>query len=301
MLTEHRHERDISNALSTPLLLAMAITASFTVIELAGGLLSGSLALMSDAGHMFTDSLALLLSLIAVRIALRPATTGKTYGYLRGEILAALVNGTALIVICAVILYEAILRLLNPPAIEAPLMLVVAIGGLGANAAGVYILHDKSKDSLNVQGAFLHMMGDLLSSVAVIIGALLILLFDFRIADPVLSILIAAIIMYGAWRLITQSTSILLESVPAHLKFEEVRDGLLKIDGVKDIHDLHIWTLTSGLHALSAHLVVEDRMVSDCAKMTEQCERMLKDRFAISHTTIQIECESCEEEKCVFK
>lgn len=262
--------------------------------------MSGSLALMSDAGHMFTDSLALLLSLMAVRIALRPASAENTYGYMRTEILAALANGTTLIVLCFVILYEAIQRIMDPAPIEGPLMLVVAIAGFGANAAGIYLLHDRSADSLNVRGAFLHMMGDLLSSAAVIVGALLIMFFDFRIADPILSILIAAIIAYGAWKLMRQSVSILLESTPAHLELEDVRKGLLGVESVKEVHDLHIWTLTSGMYALSAHVVVEDVLVSECAKITEQCEQILKERFSITHTTIQIECETCTEEACIY-
>jgi len=300
-LTEHSHERPASAAVSRPLLLAFAITASFTVIEFIGGLLSQSLALMSDAGHMLTDSLALLLSLWAVRVALRPATTEKTYGYMRTEILAALINGAALIAIFIIILLEAIDRMLNPPTVDSSLMLLVAVAGLGANAAGIIVLHDRSKASLNVRGAFLHMAGDFLSSVGVIVGALLIMFFDLEIADPILSIMIGLIIAYGAWRLVTQSTSILLESVPPHLTLPDVKAKMLTIKGIDDVHDLHIWTLTSGVHSLSAHLVVKDCLVSKCSDLIKRCETLLKEEFSISHTTLQIECEECSEEKCVFK
>lgn len=299
-LNGHDHITRGVRAATAPLLIAMVITGSFTVIEFVGGLLTGSLALMSDAGHMLTDTLALALSFGAMKVAMRPSNEEKTFGFLRAEILAALVNGTTLIVISLLIFYEAARRVLEPPEVEGPLMLVVAVLGLAANAAGLYLLHDKSKGSLNVRGAFLHMLGDLLSSVAVIVGALLILFFDMRIADPVLSILIGSIILLGAWRLVTQSTSILLESVPGHLKLADVRAALQTVEGVVEVHDLHVWTLTSGLHAMSAHVVVEDRRVSDCAGIVQQCEEILKGQFSISHTTFQLECRSCEPRMCTL-
>ena len=300
-MAAHTHSRQPSSSFTQPLLLAMGITAAFTVIELVGGFLSGSLALMSDAGHMFTDTVALALSLVAVRIAYRPPTQSQTYGFIRAEILAALANGAILIVITIVILYEAILRIIHPPEIEAPLMLAVAVAGLAANAAGAFILHDKSKSSLNVRGAFLHMLSDLLSSVAVIVAALLILFFDLKISDPVLSMLIGGIILWGSWKLVTQSTQILLESVPASIKLDDVRQGIMTMKGVVEVHDLHVWTLSSGLYALSAHLVVEDRLLSSCSSVVAECEEMLARRFSISHTTFQLECQTCGEDACVFQ
>ncbi len=300
-MAAHGHGRESSFTLTQPLMVAMIITAVITVVELAGGLYSGSLALMSDAGHMFTDTLALALSLAAVRIACRPPTEEQTFGFIRAEILAALANGAVLIVITIMVLYEAVRRIVHPPEVEAPLMLAVAAVGLVANALGAYVLHDKSKTSLNVRGAFLHMASDLLSSVAVIVAAVLILLFGLRIADPVLSILIGVIILRGAWKLVTQSTQILLESVPAGMKLEEVREGIMNVRGVTEVHDLHVWTLSSGLHALSAHLVVEDRLLSTCSSVVAECEQMLRERFSISHTTFQLECKTCEENACVFR
>ena len=294
------HSRDRSDRLTRPLVIAMAITATFTLIEFVGGLLSDSLALMSDAGHMLTDTIALGLSLAAVRIALRPPTEEKTFGFLRAEILAAFINGSTLVVITLVIFYEAAQRLLNPPEIDAPLMLVVAVAGLAANAAGVFVLRDRSKSNLNVRGASLHMMGDLLSSVGVILGALLIMFFGLQSVDPILSILIGAVILFGAWRLISQSTMILLESVPSHVRLNDVKESLLGIEGVVEVHDLHIWTLSSGLHALSAHILVKDQMVSNCSAVIEKCEDLLSKEYAISHTTFQIECQSCTDPVCTF-
>lgn len=284
-----------------PLMLATAITATFTVVELVGGWLSGSLALLSDAGHMFTDTLALGLSLAAVRIAMRPATEERTFGSMRAEILAAFVNGATLVLISLLIFYESIGRLLHPRTVDAPLMLGVAVAGLVANAAGVYILRDRSEDNLNVRGAMWHMFGDLLSSVGVIVGAVLIMLFDLRMADPVLSIIIGAIILVGAWKLVTQSTAILLESVPGHMKLDDVRQALLAVEGVEDVHDLHVWTLSSGFYAMSGHIVVKDRPVSDCSALIAGIEGVLRERFGISHTTIQLECRTCEVDACVFQ
>lgn len=300
-MTSHGHDRPAPELLMRPLWIAIGITATFTIVEFLGGLVSGSLALISDAGHMLTDTLALGLSLVALRIALRPPTEEQTYGFKRAEILAALANGAILIVVTIVIFYEAALRIVKPPEIDAPLMLAVATAGLIANAVGAYVLHDRSVSSLNIRGAFLHMLSDILSSVGVIIGALLIMVFGLRIADPVLSILIGVIILWGSWKLVTQSTSILLESVPSHLKLGDIRDGIKKVKGVVDVHDLHVWTLSSGLYALSAHLVVEDKLLSACSDVTAECEDMLDDKFGISHTTFQLECTTCAENVCVFQ
>jgi cobalt-zinc-cadmium efflux system protein len=300
-LDAHDHAAQSTEAVIRPLMLAAAITAVFTVVELVGGWLSGSLALLSDAGHMFTDTLALVLSLAAVRIALRPADKEKTYGFMRAEILAALVNGATLVIISVLIFYEAVGRILHPPRVDAPLMLLVATAGLAANAVGVYLLRDRSEGNLNVRGAMWHMLGDLLSSVGVIVGALLIMFLGLRAADPVLSIVIGAIILAGAWRLVAQSTAILLESVPGHIKLEDVREAILGVEGVVDVHDLHVWTLASGFYALSAHIVVRDRPLSDCSGLIARSEGVLKDRFAISHTTIQLECQTCEGGVCVFQ
>ncbi len=289
-----------SRGLVRPLAMAMAVIGTFMVVELVGGWLSGSLALMSDAGHMLTDTLALALSLWAVGVALRPPTQERTFGYHRAEILAALVNGTTLIVISLLIFYEAARRLLDPPEVEVPLMLAVALAGLAANAAAAWLLHDRSSDSLNVRGAYLHVLGDLLSSIGVIVGAVLMLALGWWAADPVISIVIGVIILSGAWRLVRQSTSILLESVPPHLTIEEVRGALKGVGGVVDVHDLHVWTLSSGLHAMSAHVEVGDGMVSGYGRLMAECERMLKERFSISHTTIQVECGACEMDGCAL-
>jgi len=297
----HNHPLRAEADLTRPLVLAIAVTASFTVIEFVGGLVSESLALISDAGHMLTDTLALLLTLGAVRLALLPATDVRTFGYKRAEILAALGNGVTLVVITLLIFYEAITRITHPQDIDSMLMLVIGAAGLGANAVGAYILHDRATSSLNIKAAFLHIIGDFMSSVGVIVGALLIMFFGLNLADPIISILIGLIILYSSFKLVMQSTSILLEAVPSHIKLDSVRNSLKEVKGVSDVHDLHVWTLSSGLYALSAHLVVPDQMISDCSGVLAESEDILKDRFGISHTTFQIECESCADQVCVFQ
>lgn len=280
------------------LIYALAITAAFALVELIGGLLSGSLALLSDAGHMFTDVLALGLSLGASLVAGKQATERHTFGFLRAEILVALVNGIALVGISLLVIYEALGRLSDPTTVDADLMLVVAVIGMGANVLGMAILHRGSKENLNVRGAFLHMMGDLLSSFGVIAAALLIRLFGWQEADALIGIAIAAVIMFGAYRLISQSVSILLEAVPKHIELREVEEAMNSVNGVLKVHDLHVWTLSSGVYALSGHVLVNDQQVSACSPVLRELERMLEERFHIGHTTIQVETGSCSSEVC---
>ncbi|OPX65851.1 MAG: zinc transporter ZitB [Methanomassiliicoccales archaeon PtaB.Bin215] len=280
---------------------ALVITAAFALVEVIGGVLSGSLALLGDAGHMFTDVLALGLSLGASLVAGRQATERHTYGFLRAEILVALVNGMALVVISLLVMREALGRLADPTTVDADLMLLVAIAGMGANLLGMVLLHRGSKENLNVRGAFLHMMGDLLSSFGVIAAALLIRFFGWQEADALIGLAIAAIIMIGAYRLISQSVSILLEAVPKHIELREVEEAMTSTEGVLLVHDLHVWTLSSGVYALSGHVVVSDQQVSACSPVLRDLESMLEDRFHISHVTIQLETEVCPDGYCSLK
>jgi len=276
---------------------ALAITASFALVEVVGGILSGSLALLSDAGHMFTDVLALGLSLGAALIANRAATERHTFGLLRVEILVAFINGIALVGISLLVVYEAIMRFYDPVEIDTGVMLLVALIGLGANLIGMVLLEPGSKDNLNVRGAFLHMMGDLLSSIGVIVAALIIHFFSWYAADPVISIGIAMVIMLGAYRLISQSVSIMMEAVPSHIDVKEVEETIKAVDGVVGVHDLHVWTLTSGIYSLSGHVVVQDQQVSSCSRVLREIEEVLDRRFSIVHTTIQVETDICPLDK----
>jgi cobalt-zinc-cadmium efflux system protein len=290
----NHHRRATSKAL----LLALGITLSFGFVELIGGLISGSLALVSDAGHMFTDVVALSLSVWASYIVLRQPNERQTFGFVRVEILIALVNGIVLAATSFIIMYEAVQRIQNPVGIEAPLMLLVAIIGLIANIAGVLILREKAEENLNVKGASMHIFGDMLSSFGVIIGAVLIYLFDLRIADPLISIMISLVILYSAYKVIKQATYVLLEFAPGEVDRIKVREEMKKVPGVLDVEDVHIWTLGSGIYAMSAHVLVADKPISACSCIVKECEEMLRAKFKISHSTLQLEYQACQDEAC---
>jgi len=263
------------------------------VAEVIGGILSGSLALLSDAGHMLVDALALGLSLFAMTIARRPATPTKTYGYHRAEIMAALANGTILVLLSIYIFYEAYQRFLEPPLVQAPLMLLVASIGLTANLAGILLLRKGSQRSLNIKAAFWHIAGDTISSVGVIIGGVIIAVAGWYIVDPIIAVLIGGIILWGAVRIVRESADILLEAVPRHIEVDKVIATIKNVSGVEDVHDIHIWTITSGIYALSTHLLIEDQTVSRSAEIVETVNQDLARHFNITHTTLQLECESC--------
>jgi len=273
--------------------ITLIIVLSIMVAEVIGGIFSGSLALLGDAGHMFVDALALGLSLFAMALARRPATATKTFGYHRVEILAALANGTILVLVSVYIFYEAYQRFLETPAVKTPLMLVVAIAGLFANLGGVILLNKASHHSLNVKAAFWHIMGDTISSVGVIIAGIIILLTGWYLADTIVATLIGGIILWGAGRIVSESADILLEAVPKHIDTTEVIDSIKKIPGVNEVHDIHIWTITSNIYALSAHLVIDDQMVSKSVDILRTARHELAQRFNINHTTLQPECETC--------
>ena len=293
-MTDHAHSHhSMANANQRRLLIALAITALMTLVELAGGLMSNSLALLGDAGHMFTDTLALGLSVVALSLAKRPASQTRTYGFHRAEVLAALANGTILLLICGFIFYEAYQRFVEPPEVRGGLMLVVAAVGLLANLIGVLILRSASRDNLNVKGAFLHMWGDTVSSAGVIVAAVIILVADWTIVDPIVSIFVGLLILRGAVGLVLESNDILLEAVPKHLDVARVSSAIKEIEGVRDVHDVHLWTITSGIYALSCHLLIEDRMVSASGHIVEEVNEVLNQRFGIGHSTLQLECEEC--------
>ena len=264
------------------------------VAEIIGGLLSNSLALLGDAGHMLVDALALSISFIAIRIAQRPATTSRTFGYHRVEVMAALTNGVILLLVAAYILFEAYQRFRDPPEVETTLMLAVAGIGLAANLTGLALLRKARHSSINVRAAFWHVLGDTVASVGVIVGGIIIAVTGWGIVDPIIAVLISCIILWGAFRLVKESTDILLEGVPGHIDVGEVNRAILAVPGIRDVHDMHVWTITSGIHALSAHLLIEDQTVAHSAEIARAVERSLAERFSISHTTLQLECDRCE-------
>jgi cobalt-zinc-cadmium efflux system protein len=263
------------------------------IAEVIGGLLANSLALLSDAGHMLTDILALGLSIVAMRFAQRPPTVSKTFGFYRLEILAALFNGMLLFFISFYIFYEAYKRLLHPEEIKGLVMLVVAAIGLLANGVGIVILKKSARKSLNVRSAFFHIVGDTISSVGVIVGGLVILYTGWNLVDSLIGIFIGMLILAGAYRVVRESIDIFLEATPKDINMAKMLDDLRKIEGVKEIHHLHLWTITSGIYAMSAHVLIEDLLVSRCAQILEEIERLLQGKYGMEHTTIQFESESC--------
>jgi len=290
MDNQHSEARHLVTDGGQQLKVALAIVLVIMVAEVIGGILSNSLALLGDAGHMLVDALALGMSLFAISIARRPATATKTYGYHRMEIMAALANGATLVLVAAYIFYEAYQRFLNPPMVKTTLMLVVAIIGLIANLAGIWLLRGVRHGSLNVKAAFWHVLGDTISSVGVIAAAIIISITGWGIVDPIIAVFIGGIILWGAARLVRESADILLEAVPKHIQINSVIEMIKGIPGVEDVYDIHIWTITSGIHALSAHLLIEDQTVSRSAEIVRAVNQGLVKHFNITHATLQLEC-----------
>jgi len=294
-MTRHTHAPQLRlEAAQRGLSVAILITAIVMVVEVVGGVLSNSLALLSDAGHMFTHLIALGLALLAIRVARRPATRTKTYGYYRAEILAALANGIILVFLALYIFYEAYLRYLQPPEVRGPIMFGVAIVGLGANLAVFLALRRTRSESINIRGALLHVLSDTLSSVGVIIAGVIIMFASVYVVDPLVGFLIGAMILIWAIGLIREAGGVLLEAVPKHIDVREITREVKKVKGVRDLHDLHVWTITSKMYAMSGHLLIEDQMVSKAAEILNEVNDLLRLKFGITHTTLQLECEKCE-------
>ncbi len=268
----------------------LVLTTAILLAELVGGYLSNSLALLADAGHMFTDALAIALAYLALGFATRPPTERKTYGWYRLEVLAALANGVTLVVMSLFIFWEAWHRIVAPPEVSTTTMLVVATIGLLANALGLVFLHGHH-GSLNMRGAYLHVLGDLLSSVAVVAGGVFMLVTGNYLLDPILSVLIGLIIIVSAYRLLRESVDVLLEAIPRGMQLEEVGTAIAEVDGVLGVHDLHVWCLTSGLNALSCHVEVRTITLEESDALLSRVNEMLRERFGITHTTIQMESE----------
>lgn len=270
----------------------------YMVAEAAGGWMTGSLALLADAGHMLTDVAALALALMAAWFGARPATSSKTFGYYRLEILAALVNGVALVVISLLIFYEAYQRWSSPPAVRGNIVMLIAGGGLMVNLLCAWILHGRHHIDLNIRGVWLHVLSDALGSVGAIVAGGIMYLYGWYMADPLFSALIGAMIIWSSWRLIRDSTNVLLEGTPAHINLAAVEDAILRTEGVDAVHDLHVWTITSGREALSAH-VIHAYSISQ-PDLLRQLRAKLHDHFGVDHLTIQMETADFEDETFHF-
>ncbi|MGI8543279.1 MAG: cation diffusion facilitator family transporter [Aridibacter sp.] len=272
--------------------IALGLTAVYMFAEAIGGWLTNSLALLADAGHMLTDVGALALTLAAIWFASRPATPNKTYGYYRLEILAAFVNGIVLVLLSVWVIYEAYKRWSDPPEIFGAGLTIVATGGLIINLIAAYLLHGSHENDLNMRGAWLHVMGDALGSLAAIGAGILIIAFNWLWADAVVSVLISLIIIYGAWNLIRESVNVLLEGTPSHINLTAVEESILKMENISDVHDLHVWTITSGMEALSVHIVHQESIPP--SNLLQNVRKKLHDEFGIDHLTIQMEKASDE-------
>lgn len=269
--------------------LALLVTAAFLVAEVVGGIIANSLALLADAGHMLTDVGALALTLFVAWFSRQPSTPEKTYGYLRWEILAAFLNGATLLVVSVAIVWEAVQRLQAPPPLASGVMLVVAVGGLLVNTMTAWLLHSMHGHSLNVRGAYLHVLGDLLGSVGTVVAALVIRWTGWLRADPVASLIVTLLIVRSAWRLVRESIDVLLESTPSHISLGTVRSRLEAIPGIESVHDLHVWTVTSGMIAMSAHAIVPEPGRNQ-GVLVAAFDAMR--RLGIDHVTVQLESQA---------
>lgn len=272
------------------LLLVLCLTTAYMVAEVIGGFLSNSLALLADAGHMLADVAALLMSLMAFYISSRPADDKATYGYYRAEVIAAFINGVVLLIVSFFIIKEAMLRFFTPAEVEPDLMLWVAFGGLVINIAGLFVLKGHSSSNINIKGAFLHVMSDTLGSIGVIFSGILIKIFNWRLVDPIMSIAIALLVFYSSIRLIMETLHVLMEHAPRHINPKDILEELLSVPEILSVDNLHVWSITQGKDALSAHVVVEEGV--DYNEILKNVKNILQAKFGISHTTIQIEKKS---------
>jgi len=298
-MTDHAHAHDHGPATRSAssirkLKIALVLTFGYMIAEAVGGWLSNSLALMADSVHMLTDVAALSLTLASFWFATRPATAVKTFGFYRAEILAAFVNGIALVILSIWVVYEAVMRWFSPPEIHGSSLTIVAAGGLIVNVIVLKMLHGGHEHDLNMRGAWLHVAGDLLGSLAALISGVLIIAFGWLWADAVTSVLISVIIIFGAWRLVSESVNVLLEGTPSHIDLAKVKNTILAIDGVTGVHDLHVWTISSGLEALTAHINHDDSV--EHSDLLAVVRAKLHDSFSIDHLTIQMETTGKEAE-----
>lgn len=292
----HAHVSAANQGNLRRVLIALVLTGTFMVVEVIGGLISGSLALLADAGHMFTDTMALGLAAIAFYVSKRPPQGRLTYGYQRFQILAAFVNGLSLLLIVAWIAFEAVQRFLQPAEIQGGTMLAVAIAGLFVNVIAFLVLHGGDQDNLNIRGAALHVMGDLLGSLAAIIAAVIIIYTAWTPIDPMLSLLVAVLILKNAWSLVVRSAHVLLEGAPEWLNVPAMRDQMIaSIDGVAGIHHVHVWGLTPQQLMLTMHVTCTDAVQSQ-ADVLRRVKRFLKDEYGIGHATIELEIDGCADD-----
>ncbi|MBN2386995.1 MAG: cation transporter [Anaerolineales bacterium] len=289
----HPHLPDLTRAAIRRMALSLGITLAFVFVEIAAGVAANSLALLTDAAHNFTDVLALGLSWWALRITTRPAHSGKTYGYHRAGILAALANSTTLAVIALGIFYEAYRRFAAPPEVQADLMIIVAAVAVVVNVVTALLIRRGSEHDLNLRSAFLHLMGDVLSTAGAVVAGIAIRFTGWDWLDPLVSVLIGFLILWNAWGIVRESIEILMEATPADIDIQALVDSIQAVEGVRGVHDLHVWSINQSLRTLSAHIVTEDVTVSQGAAIQAAVSGMLAGRYGVQHATLQLECVDC--------
>jgi len=287
----HGHSHTPAGKNKKRLAIVLALTTAYLVAEVVGGLLTHSLALLADAGHMLTDVAGLGLAVLAIQFAERPATPERTYGFYRVEILAALINAVVLIGISLYIFYEAYERFRNPPEIHSVGMLVVAAIGLVVNIVGIYLLRSASEESLNMKGAYFEVLSDMLTSIGVIVAAMIMLTTGWYYADPLISAGIGLFIFPRTWMLLRDAVGVLLEGTPADVNVTALREAISEVTGVAEVHDLHVWSLTSGVNAMSVHAVLKDHSLHD--EVLAAVQKCVTSDFKIAHATVQVECKGC--------
>ena len=290
----HSHTAEAAHLTIKRLALALIITLAFVVIEALAGLYANSLALLTDAAHNLTDVIALGLSWYAVRLTIRPAHSGKTFGYHRAGILIALANSTTLVLIALGVFYEAYQRLSAPPQVEAGILIVVALVAFLVNTGTALLVKRGSEHDLNMRSAFVHLAGDAVATFGAILAGIGIALTGLQILDPLVSILIGGLILWSAWGIVRESVNILLESTPRDIDMALVVSDLLHIDGVRGVHDLHVWSVTHDLRALSAHILTNDIPISTGAAIQRDINNLVSHKYGITHATLQLECAGCE-------
>ncbi len=286
----HNHSANTTKRLS----LSLSLTAAFVIVEVIAGIFGNSLALLTDAAHNFTDIIALGLSWYALKIATKPAHAGKTFGYHRVGILVALINSTTLILIALGIFYEAWKRFITPPEVDSTLLIGVGALAFFINLVTAWLVKDGSEHDLNLRSAFLHLMGDVLSTLGAVIAGVIIAFTRWNWLDPLVSVLIGFFILWNAWGILRQSVHILLESAPESVDVDSMIEDLQKVKGVRGVHDLHVWSINESLKLLSAHIVTDDILLSKGAHLQDRLSEMLAHEYNIQHATLQLECVDCE-------
>jgi len=290
----HSHFGDLANQTTKRLAISLALTLGFVIIEAIAGTIANSLALLTDAAHNFTDVIALGLSWYAIRISSQPAHAGKTYGYHRVGILVALINSTTLILISLGIFYEAYHRFLAPPKVDSTILIGVAAVAFIVNTLTAWLVHKGSDRDLNLRSAFVHLMGDVLSTIGAVIAGIIIFFTQWNWLDPLVSVLIGALILWNAWGILRQTIHILLESTPENIDMKNMVNDLLTIEGVRGVHDLHVWSINENLRVLSAHVMTQDIPISAGITIQRGVNEILFHKYNIQHATLQLECEGCD-------